>query len=135
MKPQLVVIEQTRYNVLVSFKMVKGNQLHLYSAFIQNAFQGFCRSFTHSCTHSHTNSSNQPRRALANYQEQFGVFNSVFCPRTLQILFLFVMISYSKETVKNRITRYPPCCNCSHILHPGHDLAPKSADLVVGMWR
>lgn len=26
---------------------------------------------------------------------------------------------------------YTPCRNCSHILHPGHDLAPKGADLVV----
>lgn len=31
---------------------------------------------------------------------------------------------------------YTPCRNCSHILHPGHDLAPKGADLVVCMgWQ
>lgn len=39
------------------------------------------------------------------------------------------------KTVINRRTRHIPCCNCSHILHPCHDLAPKSADLVVGMRR
>lgn len=31
---------------------------------------------------------------------------------------------------------HTPCRNCSHILHPGHDLAPKGADLVVCMrWQ
>lgn len=51
------------------------------------------------------------------------------------ILNLTFYLKAVETKLKNRRTLSTPCWNRCHIFHPGHDLPPKGADLVVGMWR